>query len=461
MSEIETPGAGSCGAIAVILAAGSGQRFGTVTPKQFQILAGRPILAYATESMARHPGIDEVIIVHPPAHQAAAQAVADKLADLKPIRLVAGCTSRPGSTRAALNTIGRGTRRKILFHDAVRPFLTHDIIDRCLDALDCYDAVDTVVPAVDTIVMLDEASECLETIPPRARLRRGQTPQGFWLHQIHDAYDSLADDLIGRFTDDCGVLMSRFPELRIAAVDGHENNIKITSPLDMFLAEQILYSGMSLQPPKPMQVSEKTVAVLFGGNSGLGLASADRLRELGWTVESASRSTGVDVRDLQKVKEYLAEVRAKHGRIDMVANFAGILQVGRLDRMELAMIDEIMSVNLMGSIIVSQASLPHLSETKGHLVLTSSSSYYRGRAETAAYSASKAAVVNLTQALAEEWTPQGITVTCIVPRRADTKMRRNAFPDEDPTQNLSPNAVADAIIELYAKQQTGIVKHIY
>lgn len=449
------------GAIAVVLAAGTGNRFGTVLPKQFQILAGKPILAYATETLARHPDITEVIIVHPAAYEAEARAVADRFAAINSIRLVAGCTSRPGSTRAALGTIPHGSRRKILFHDAVRPFVTHEIIDRCLDALDNYDAVDTVVPAVDTIVMLDEASECLDQIPPRARLRRGQTPQAFWLDQIQEAYESLGDDVIGRFTDDCGVIMSRFPDVRVAAVDGHENNIKITSPLDMFLAEQILYSGMTLQPPKPAKVDGKTVAVLFGGNSGLGLAAANRLRELGWTVEVASRSTGVDVRDLGKVKECLAAIHQSHGRVDLVANFAGILQVGRLDLMDLATVDEIMSVNVMGSVVVSQASMPYLGETKGHLVLTSSSSYYRGRAETAAYSASKAAVVNLTQALAEEWTSQGITVSCIVPRRADTKMRRDAFPNEDPSLNLDPNAVADAIIELYMKQQTGIVKHVY
>ncbi|MBP8931809.1 MAG: SDR family oxidoreductase [Paracoccus sp.] len=115
----------------------------------------------------------------------------------------------------------------------------------------------------------------------------------------------------------------------------------------------------------------------------------------------------------------------------------------------------------MGSIVVSQASLPYLSETRGHLVLTSSSSYYRGRANTAAYSASKAAVVNLTQALAEEWAAEGVTVSCIVPRRADTPMRRNAFPDEDQGPNLKPEAVADAILELHQRNQTGIVRHVY
>lgn len=450
------------GAVGVILAAGKGLRFGSSKPKQYHNLAGRMIVEYAVEAMIHHPSIDDVIIVHSAGVEEEINQLKKKFAAYPMVRFVLGGASRPASTRAAISLLpDDGQARKILFHDAVRPFLTADIINRCLQALDSYDAVDTVVPAVDTIVMVDEGGEWLESVPPRARLRRGQTPQGFWLDRIREAYTVLGDAQLSRYTDDCGVLLARFPEARIAAVDGHENNIKITSPLDMFLAEQLMYAGALPGTSGVDRVSSKTVAVLFGGTSGLGLASAERMRNLGWTVEVASRSTGVDIRDLDAVSGFLKAAHAKHGRIDLVANFAGILQVGKFSEMDLKTIDEVLSINLMGSIVVSQASLPFLSETKGHLVLTSSSSYYRGRAGTAAYSASKAAVVNLTQALAEEWSPHSVSVTCIVPRRADTPMRRNAFPDEDQAGNLRPEAVADAIVDLHQRNQTGVVKHIY
>lgn len=450
--------------VGVILAGGRGLRFGSDLPKQFHNLAGRMIVEYALETFLRHPRVCAVILVHGPGCDDQIARLQSKFAGGgKPFFCTPGGSTRPGSSRAALAAIPDAARDRpnILFHDAVRPFVTDAIIDRCLAALDSYEAVDTVVPAIDTIVELDAASETLKAIPNRARMRRGQTPQGFRMARIRDAYGALDDDQLGRFTDDCGVLLSRFPDVPVAAVDGHENNIKITSPLDMFLAEQLMYQGFNVANSAPERVSAKTVAVLFGGTSGLGQASAERLAELGWTVEVASRTTGVDIRDLPAVQGFLDQVRARHGRIDMVANFAGILQVGRLKDMEMAKIDEILSVNLMGSIVVSQASLPHLTETGGHLVLTSSSSYYRGRADTAAYSASKAAVVNLTQALADEWADHGVTVSCVVPRRADTPMRRNAFPDEDQSPNLKPEAVADAIVELHQKNQTGIVKHVY
>lgn len=449
--------------IGVILAGGTGLRFGSDVPKQFHNLAGRMIIEYALETFLNHPRISEVILVHGHGCDQQIEKLRAKFAGHKPFVCTLGGSTRPGSSRAALVAIHEEARAHpyILFHDAVRPFVSDEIIDRCLSALDNYEAVDTVVPATDTIVELDAASEVIKAVPNRALMRRGQTPQGFRMSRIMEAYEALDDDQLSRFTDDCGVMLSHFPDVPVAAVDGHENNIKITSPLDMFLAEQLMYMGFKVANTALQRVSTKTVAVLFGGNSGLGQPTANRLAELGWTVEVASRTTGVDIRDLPAVKGFLEQVSARHGRIDMVANFAGILHLGRLNDMDMAKIDEILSVNLMGSIVVSQASLSYLVETRGHLVLTSSSSYYRGRADTAAYSASKAAVVNLTQALADEWAEHGVTVSCVVPRRADTPMRRKAFPDEDPGLNMKPEAVADAIVELHQKNQTGIVKHVY
>lgn len=448
-------------AIGVILAGGVGARFAANLPKQFYNLAGKPIVEYALESMVKHASISSIYVVHPAKDVALVEGLVEKYAHVSPIRLVNGGTTRAGSTLAALRAIGRCGRRKVLFHDAVRPFLSDEILDRCIAGLDFYDAVDTVVPAADTIVQLDQSMEVLQEIPTRARLRRGQTPQGFWVDQLWEAYVDLTADELNRFTDDCGVLLAKFPSARIGAVEGDDKNVKITTPMDLFLAEQILYSGISTQIRRPKRIKHKAIAAIFGASSGLGLAAAQRLRKLGWTVEGASRSTGVDVRDFKQVSKFLSTVHSDHSRIDLVANFAGVLYVGSLITMDIEHVEEILAVNLMGSINVSRASHKYLQKLKGHLVLTASSSYYRGRGQTAVYSASKAAVVNLTQALADEWLSDGITVSCIVPRRADTPMRRNAFPNENQCDSLNPETVADAIVDLHDRKQSGIVKHVY
>ncbi len=236
-------------AIGVVLAGGRGSRFGSDRPKQFHILAGRMVVEYPVAAFMDHPGIDEVIVVHPAGFETEVAALRNRFAGRKSLRLVAGGSSRPGSTRAALRAIPAAAGNcKILFHDGARPFLTRAIIGRCLRALDHGEAVATVVPATDTIVMLDEDGNWLETIPPRARLRRNQTPQGFRRQRITDAYEALSDDELGRFTDDCGVLLARFSQTRILAVDGDETNIKITSPMDMLLAERLMLSAFSARP---------------------------------------------------------------------------------------------------------------------------------------------------------------------------------------------------------------------
>ncbi len=414
---------------------------------------------YAIEAFAGHPDIAEIFVTYPEGFRDETERLVAPYRRFKPINLVQGGTSRPASTRAALDAIGMTSRSKILFHDGVRPFVTADIISRTIAALDTSDGADVVIQTADTIVQLDEAQKQLDNIPQRAQLRRGQTPQGFWSDTLGEAYASMSDEVLGRFTDDCGVLLAHKADARIAAVEGSERNIKITHPVDMFLAEQLLYLGQS-QRSSIEKTYEEPVAVILGDTSGLGLVVRERLEDLGWRVFGASRSSGVDVRDQGALDQRLKAIAKEAGKIDLVANFAGTLHVGRLDSTDFGAIDEMIATNLMGSIHVARAAYEHLVHSGGHLMLCSSSSYFRGRRDTAAYSASKAAVVNLTQALAEEWADDGVTVTCVVPRRADTPMRQRAFPNEDPALRMKPERMAEAVEELLRHPQNGLIKHV-
>ena len=108
-------------------------------------------------------------------------------------------------------------------------------------------------------------------------------------------------------------------------------------------------------------------------------------------------------------------IRDKHGRIDAVINSAAVLDRRPLASMSLEHIAESIDINFTGAVNVAWSSFPHLSESRGHLMLFASSSYTYGRALYSTYSASKAAVVNLTQALADEWSPAGVKVNCVNP----------------------------------------------
>ena len=445
--------------VGVILAGGRGLRFGHSKPKQFNPLAGRPIMDYAVEAFAAHPEISEIFVTYPDGFHDETAAVVEPYRRFKPITLVQGGETRAASTRAALAAVGATENRKILFHDAVRPFVTADIISRTIAALDDHHGADVVIETADTIVQLTADVSRLDAIPQRARLRRGQTPQGFWSETLGEAYAMMSDEDLGRFTDDCGVLLAYKPDARIAAVEGSERNIKITHPMDMFLAEQLLFLGQSQRSVLAKTYADP-VAVIIGDTSGLGLVVKQRLEQLGWRVFGGSRTSGCDIRDQAAIDQRLKEVADAAGKIDLVANFAGTLHVGRLHSADFGAIDDIIATNLLGSIHVARAAHEHLANSGGHLMLCSSSSYFRGRRDTAAYSASKAAVVNLTQALAEEWADDGIIVTCVVPRRADTPMRQKAFPNEDPSLRMKPERMAEAVEELLSYPQSGLIKHV-
>ena len=129
---------------------------------------------------------------------------------------------------------------------------------------------------------------------------------------------------------------------------------------------------------------------------------------------------------------------------------AAQLAKGRLSEMTTSRCCDQLNVNYLGPVTVARASQPYLRETRGHLVLFTSSSYTRGRADYVMYSSTKAAVVNLAQALADEWSADGIHVNVINPERTRTPMRLQAFGDEPEGTLLESEAVASTVLDVLA-----------
>ena len=117
-------------------------------------------------------------------------------------------------------------------------------------------------------------------------------------------------------------------------------------------------------------------------------------------------------------------------------------------------------INLTAALWLAKASYPYLKESKGMLLNFASSSFTRGRANYATYTSTKAAIVNLTQALSEEWHPDQIRVNCIVPGRTDTKMRRVNFNNEIQSSLCNPYEVALTSAKLLSRNTTGEVVRI-
>jgi 2-C-methyl-D-erythritol 4-phosphate cytidylyltransferase len=227
------------GTVAVVLAGGTGKRLGLEAPKQLAAVGGRPILARAIGAFDAAPQVEEILVVMAPGHLAAAEALAEPYAKVS--RVIEGGASRTESTLRALAALEDVPgEERVLFHDAARPFVDGRIIADCVAALDEAEVVAVAVPSSDTVVVV-EGDRVVE-MPRRERLRRFQTPQGFRLATIRTAYErALADPAFAGAapTDDCGVVHRYLPDVPIRVVEGSEQNIKVTHPIDLIIAEQI------------------------------------------------------------------------------------------------------------------------------------------------------------------------------------------------------------------------------
>jgi ribitol-5-phosphate 2-dehydrogenase (NADP+) / D-ribitol-5-phosphate cytidylyltransferase len=269
----------------------------------------------------------------------------------------------------------------------------------------------------------------------------------------------VADDLDN--TDDCTLVLRYLPGTAIRCVEGSESNVKITRPIDLVTADRLFQlrssaRAVTAHEAATLALRDKVVAV-FGASSGIGRAATVMARAAGAHVAGFSVSRGVDIRNDRQVAAALRQVADEHGRIDAVLVTAGVLHRGALAEQPLTLIRETFDTNLLGAAIVAREAVPHLRATAGDLLLFTSSSYTRGRATYAAYSASKAAIVNLTQALADECAPDGIRVNCINPERTATPMRARAFPGEDASRMLDAADVAAATLSLLGSGVSGQV----
>ena len=231
--------------VAVVLAGGSGERFGTPVPKQLLPLAGRPMIEHSVAAFEQAPAVDQIMVVMTAGHAEQVRALLGTGGYAKLGRVIGGGPSRTGSTRCAIAELG-DAECDVLFHDAARPLVSQQTIAGCVAALADHAAVGVAVPTSDTIAVVSDG--VMTAIPRRDSLARCQTPQGFRLSVIRRAYELAdADPAFGELpaTDDCGIVLRYLPELGVHVVPGSERNIKITYPRDLAIAEALLRETVS------------------------------------------------------------------------------------------------------------------------------------------------------------------------------------------------------------------------
>src|SRR4051794_41125815 len=208
-------------AVALVVAAGSGERLGAERPKAFVVLAGRPMLEWSIEAL-RASGIEEIVVALPPGHDPPAGTTG-----------VEGGATRSASVRRAL---AASAGDPVVVHDAARPLVTPEIVERCLAGLGGGDAAIAAARVTDTIKDAGD-DQVVRATHERSRLWAIQTPQVFRRASLERALD-VSDSVLAFATDDAWLVERSGGTVRV--VETSPENFKVTTPHDLRVADMLL-----------------------------------------------------------------------------------------------------------------------------------------------------------------------------------------------------------------------------
>lgn len=230
---------------ALILASGTGSRMGnTELPKQFLNIGNKPVIIHTIEQFLLSTCIDKVIVVIKDEWENYFKDLINKY-EIE-VEIAIGGNDRNESIENGCKYISDNYGIKdddiILTHDAVRPFITRRIIEENINKIGEYDAIDTIIPAVDTIVEIK--GDIINNIPVRSNMYQGQTPQTFKLKELYKLLNELTLEQRNILTDACKIYSLN--KKRVGYVLGEVYNFKITTPYDLLVANNIVKGDIEI-----------------------------------------------------------------------------------------------------------------------------------------------------------------------------------------------------------------------
>jgi 2-C-methyl-D-erythritol 4-phosphate cytidylyltransferase len=214
-------------AVALVVAAGRGERLGSPRPKAFVILAGRPMLEWSVDALRDVPAIDQIVVALPPGEDPPDGCIG-----------VTGGPVRAASVAAALAV---STGDPVLIHDAARPLLTRELVERVLDGLDRVDGAIAASRVTDTTKEADAEGIVTRTLD-RSRLWAVQTPQVFRRAALDRALD-VSPDVLAHATDEAWLVERAGGRIRI--VESSPENLKVTTPRDLLTSSELLLDRLA------------------------------------------------------------------------------------------------------------------------------------------------------------------------------------------------------------------------
>ena len=221
---------------AIVLSAGKGRRMGSSVHKQYLLLCGRPVIYYTLKAFEESP-VDEIVLVTGEGEEEyCRKEIVEKYKLHKVTKIVKGGKERYHSVFQGLSACEHTDY--VLIHDGARPFIEQEVIRHTMDEVQKKHACIAAVPVKDTIKKVDENGK-VEDTPPRKSLYTVQTPQAFSYSLIYDSYQKMIADGREDVTDDA-MVVEQETGTKILLVEGSYQNIKITTPEDLAIAEAFL-----------------------------------------------------------------------------------------------------------------------------------------------------------------------------------------------------------------------------
>lgn len=223
--------------IAIILAAGKGERMGNTTPKQFLLLKNKTILEWSIEAFQRNEKVDEIAIMIDSTYHGLVEKLVAGYSKVKVI--LEGGSTRSETTQKALQYY-TDDDDILLLHDAARPLVTQNCINECIGLLNKDEETNVVIPTLvpkDTLYEVGWGTMYPNEVLDRAYTFIVQTPQVFYRGTLAKAYVEALKDPDFECTDDGGVIINYGDPLEVLLAQGDECNIKITTPIDLKIAE--------------------------------------------------------------------------------------------------------------------------------------------------------------------------------------------------------------------------------
>jgi D-ribitol-5-phosphate cytidylyltransferase len=229
--------------IGIILAGGEGSRMGNIDrPKQFIEVYGKPVVIHTLENFDIHPEIDAIAVVCLKEWQEELKILIRKFELNKVKWIIDGGKTRQESTLNALNVLVEVLNSDdiVVIHDSARPLITNSVISNNIKGANEFGAVDTIIPASDTIVRSLDGNKIFD-IPVRRELYLGQTPQSFKFSIIKEAHEIAINNNIDNATDDCQLVLNTGKSVHL--ITGDKLNFKITTQEDLLLLKSIVKLG--------------------------------------------------------------------------------------------------------------------------------------------------------------------------------------------------------------------------